>query len=177
MSLSENHSKDQKGKCQILDPMALSTLKTHCQTGPFARQMKSKAKGILARKDFQVIFPQQISFDRRTSSNQRIKKKQGARGHTTNLMPRLAELVALSSISFFILKNRLDYMPELHCLLALTTLPLGTAQTLLYYMAGGDEQIVAKNLLAPYEIITKIQLPCHLFFKKCICPVFMNNRY
>ena len=30
---------------------------------------------------------------------------------------------------------------------------LGTVQNLLYDMAGGDENLLEKNLLAPYEII------------------------
>ena len=31
----------------------------------------------------------------------------------------------------------------------------GTAQTLSYYMAGGEEKLLRKNLLAQYEIIAK----------------------
>ena len=32
---------------------------------------------------------------------------------------------------------------------------LGTAQNLLYHLAGGEEKLLQKNLLAPYEIIAK----------------------
>ena len=54
---------------------------------------------------------------------------------------------------------------------------LGAVQKLLYYMAGGEEKLLQKNLLAPYEIIAKkYNCPVTFFLNKCICPVFMNNR-
>ena len=34
-------------------------------------------------------------------------------------------------------------------------LKLGTAQNLLYYMAGGEEKLLQKKLLAPFEIIAR----------------------
>ena len=39
----------------------------------------------------------------------------------------------------------------------------GAVQNLYYYMAGGEKKLLQKNLLAPYEIIAKKQLPSHLF--------------
>ena len=37
----------------------------------------------------------------------------------------------------------------------LPNIPLGTVQNLLYDMAGGEENFLEKNLLAPYKIIVE----------------------